>query len=75
MNNEFIETMDSLKLRFTSGNTCEVQSARITKEEFDIIQNEINKLLISVTAAHHNSWALENYRQEERDNFRGDGHW
>ena len=40
----FTKVMATLNLRFISGNSAPVQSARITKEEWDVIKEEIDRL-------------------------------
>lgn len=40
----YIKAMSTLSRRFQSGNSVPIESARITKEEFDAIQEEIIKL-------------------------------
>lgn len=63
---------ENLRLKFTSGNDCEVSRAVITLEEYRTVLGYIAKLEKRNTDA---GWALENFHQEQRDNFHGDGQW
>lgn len=43
---DFTKVMATLERRFQSGNSVPIESTRITKEEFDIISNEIEGMII-----------------------------
>lgn len=40
----FSEALKSLKLKFTSGNEIPVERAQITREEFESLLNELDRL-------------------------------
>lgn len=44
---DFLKAMKTLERRFTSGNSVPIESARITAEEFEAINGEIERLVFN----------------------------
>lgn len=59
---EFLNIMNTLERRFTSGNSVPIESTRITKQEFDVLASEIEHMIINLELQ-----MLENYKLKNEE--------